>query len=561
MQLALYSLLALAPILTAFLLLVVANRPATQALPVAYLVTALIALTIWKVPLIQVAASTVQGLVIILEILYIVFGAILLLNTLQESGAIHKIRQGLLGISGDRRIQVIIIAWLFGSFIEGASGFGSTPVIVVPLLVSIGFPAMAAVICAMLIPTASAAFGAVGTPIIIGMDSGLEGAEGVEQEMAQLGLDLSDYLGVIGAKIGLIQGAIGTLIPLLLILIMTAYFGDRRSGQDALPAAGFALFAGLAFAVPYAITALLIGPEFPSLVGALVGLAIVVPAAKVGFLKPKQPWDFPDPTQWPPIWLGTAPRQTATEMPATSVSMTGLRAWTPYLLVGIFLALSRLRFLPLRGWLRAVHINFVNIWGTDVSISTRPLFLPGTIFILVALCAYFLHQMQAQQMQRAIAGATRKLLATALAIGASVPMAKVFINSDVNASGLASMPLTLADGVSSLLGPVWPFFAPVVGMMGTFVSGSATVSNMMFSLFQFGVAEQIGAPATVILALQCVGATAGNIISVANLVPAVATVGLLGREGILLRQLLLPMAIYLLLAGILGVLAVWIVQF
>ncbi|MFM7382272.1 MAG: L-lactate permease, partial [Microcystaceae cyanobacterium] len=295
MQLALYSLLALAPILTAFLLLVVANRPATQALPVAYLVTALIALTIWKVPLIQVAASTVQGLVIILEILYIVFGAILLLNTLQESGAIHKIRQGLLGISGDRRIQVIIIAWLFGSFIEGASGFGSTPVIVVPLLVSIGFPAMAAVICAMLIPTASAAFGAVGTPIIIGMDSGLEGAEGVEQEMAQLGLDLSDYLGVIGAKIGLIQGAIGTLIPLLLILIMTAYFGDRRSGQDALPAAGFALFAGLAFAVPYAITALLIGPEFPSLVGALVGLAIVVPAAKVGFLKPKQFWDFPDP--------------------------------------------------------------------------------------------------------------------------------------------------------------------------------------------------------------------------------------------------------------------------
>ncbi|MFM7579672.1 MAG: L-lactate permease, partial [Microcystaceae cyanobacterium] len=164
----------------------------------------------------------------------------------------------------------------------------------------------------------------------------------------------------------------------------------------------------------------------------------------------------------------------------------------------IFLALSRLRFLPLRGWLRAVHINFVNIWGTDVSISTRPLFLPGTIFILVALCAYFLHQMQAQQMQRAIAGATRKLLATALAIGASVPMAKVFINSDVNASGLVSMPLTLADGVSSLLGPVWPFFAPVVGMMGTFISGSATVSNMMFSLFQFGVAEQIGAPATVI---------------------------------------------------------------
>jgi lactate permease len=555
MQLLLYSLFALAPILTAFWLLVVANRPATQAMPVAYLVTAIIALTLWKVPLIQVAASTVQGLIIILEILYIVFGAILLLNTLQASGAMNKIRQGLLGISGDRRIQVIIIAWLFGSFIEGASGFGSTPVIVVPLLVSIGFPAMAAVIAAMLIPTASAAFGAVGTPILIGMDSGLEGSEGVDQEIARLGLALADYLGVIGVKIGVMQGVIGTFIPLLLIMMMTAYFGDRRSWREALPAASFALFAGLAFAVPYAITALLIGPEFPSLVGALVGLAIVVPAAKAGFLKPKTSWDFPDPARWPAVWLGTTPLATT----ATPVSMTGLQAWTPYLLVGIFLALSRLRFLPLRGWLQAAQISFANIWGTDVSIATRPLFLPGTIFILVFICTYFLHHMQVKQMQRAIAGAAQKLLATALAIGASVPMAKVFINSDVNNAGLPSMPLTLADGVSSLLGQVWPFFAPVVGMMGTFVSGSATVSNMMFSLFQFGVAEQTGAPASVILALQCVGATAGNIISVSNIVPAVATVGLLGCEGILLRLLLLPMAIYLLFAGILGVVAVWIV--
>ena len=553
MQLAIYSLLALAPILTAFLLLVVANRPATQAMPVAYLVTAIIAIGIWKVPFIQIAASTVEGLIVTLEILYIVFGAILLLNTLQESGAISKIRQGLLGISRDRRIQVIVIAWLFGSFLEGASGFGSTPVIIVPLLVSIGFPAMAAVIAAMLIQTTATAFGAVGTPIIIGLDSGLEGSSAVEQEIARLGLNFADYLDAVTVKTALIQGAIGIFIPLLLIMVMTAYFGDRRSGKDALPAAGFALFAGLAFVIPYVLTAVLIGPEFPSLVGALVGLAIVVPAAKRGFLKPKQTWDFPTRAEWPPAWLGTS----SSEISPSPVLMTGFQAWIPYVLVGVFLALSRLRFLPLRRWLQSAQIDFPNILGTNVSISTQPLFLPGTIFIIVAICAYFLHQMQAQQMKRAIAGAAGKLLSTALAIGASVPMAKIFINSDVNASGLVSMPLTLADGASSLLGQVWPFFAPVVGMVGTFVSGSATVSNMMFSLFQFGVAEQIGASASVILALQCVGATAGNIIAIANIVPAVATVGLLGREGLLLRQLLLPMMIYLLFAGIIGVLVVF----
>ncbi len=556
MQLALHSLLALAPILTAFLLLIVANRPAAQAMPVAYLVTVVIALLVWKVPLVQIAASTVQGLIVTLEILYIVFGAILLLNILQESGALSKIRQGLLGISRDRRVQVIVIAWLFGSFIEGASGFGSTAVICVPLLVAIGFPAMAAVIAAVIIQPTSSAFGAVGTPILIGLDNGLEGSAAVEQEVARLGLNFADYLAVIGAKIGLIQGAIAIFIPLLLVMVMTASFGERKSWKDGLLIAGFALFAGGAFAIPYALTALLLGPAFPSLIGGLVGLAIVVPAAKRGFLAPKEVWDFPDRTQWSPAWMGT----TSSEISNTPLKMTALQAWTPYVLLGLFLVLSRTRYLPLRQWLQSVQINFSHILGTDVTASTQPMFLPATVFIFVVIVTYFLYRMQAEQMKRAIAGASSALLATALAIGASVPMAKVFINSDVNALGLASMPLTLADGFSSLVGQVWPFFAPVIGMMGTFVAGSATVSNIMFSLLQFGVAEQIGASTSVILALQGVGAAAGNMIAVANIVPAVATVGLIGREGILLRQLLLPVILYLIVAGVIGVLAVFVVR-
>lgn len=171
----LYSLVALIPIATVFLLLVVARRPASQAMPLSYLVTVGIALGVWRVPGVEVAASSLQGLVAAAEILYIVFGAILLLNTLQESGAISTIRQSLLGISPDPRVQVIIIAWLFGSFIEGASGFGTPAVITVPLLVAIGFPAMAAVVAALIIQSTPSTFGAVGTPIIIGIEAGLDG--------------------------------------------------------------------------------------------------------------------------------------------------------------------------------------------------------------------------------------------------------------------------------------------------------------------------------------------------------------------------------------------------
>lgn len=128
MGLTLYDLLAIAPILTVFILLVIAKLPASRAMPVTYLVTVAIAYLTWRVPVAVIAASTMQGLVMAAEILYIIFGAILLLNVLQASGAVTSIRRGLLGVSPDRRIQAIIIVWLFGSFLERASGFGTPAV-------------------------------------------------------------------------------------------------------------------------------------------------------------------------------------------------------------------------------------------------------------------------------------------------------------------------------------------------------------------------------------------------------------------------------------------------
>jgi lactate permease len=111
------------------------------------------------------------------------------------------------------------------------------------------------------------------------------------------------------------------------------------------------------------------------------------------------------------------------------------------------------------------------------------------------------------------------------------------------------MPLTLAEGAASLAGSTWPFFAPIIGALGAFVAGSNTVSNLTFSLFQFGTASNIGATESVVVAAQAVGGAAGNMITVHNVVAASATVGLLGREGALIRKTILPMTYYLLLTG------------
>ena len=145
MSLGFLAVLAATPIIVAGTLIVGFRIAARTAMPVTYAVTAIIAIVIWGMPFIAVAAASIQGLFITFDILMIIFGAILLLNTLKYSGGLAVIRQGFSQISPDRRVQVIIICWLFGSFIEGASGFGTPAAIIAPLMVALGFPAICAV--------------------------------------------------------------------------------------------------------------------------------------------------------------------------------------------------------------------------------------------------------------------------------------------------------------------------------------------------------------------------------------------------------------------------------
>ena len=139
----------------------------------------------------------------------------------------------------------------------------------------------------------------------------------------------------------------------------------------------------------------------------------------------------------------------------------------------------------------------------------------------------------------------------------TVPMVRVYINSGVNALGIASMPISMAEWVAVNVGGIWPLFAPTIGALGAFIAGSNTVSNLMFSLFQHGVAERLLISGAAIVALQSVGAAAGNMIAIHNVVAASATVGLLGQEGATLRKTAIPTLYYLLVAGAIGLIAIY----
>src|SRR5690606_6565880 len=163
------ALLSVIPIAIIFILMVGFRWPATKAMPLSFFVALALVLFVWETPLNWVLASSVNGVVIALKIISIVFGALALLFTLRESGALTAINDGFRAISPDKRVQAIIIAWLFGSFIEASAGFGTPAALAAPLLLSLGFPALAAVMVTLIANSTAVSFGAVGTPTLIGI--------------------------------------------------------------------------------------------------------------------------------------------------------------------------------------------------------------------------------------------------------------------------------------------------------------------------------------------------------------------------------------------------------
>ena len=551
------GLLALLPIGLSAVLLLGLHWPAKRAMPVVLAATALLALTVWDVSTNRVIASMLQGLGITVSVMWIVFGAIFLLNTLKHTGAIQVIRQGFMHVSPDRRVQAIVIAWCFGTFIEGASGFGTPAAIAAPLMVAIGFPALAAVLMGMMIQSTPVSFGAVGTPIVIGVNKGLDSAAIGEQLQAQ-GWQWQQFVQLITSDVAIIHGIVGTFMPAFMVVMLTRFFGKNRSWKEGLEILPFALFAGVAFTIPYMITGILLGPEFPSLLGGLVSLAIVISAAKKGFLIPKKHWDFEEKSAWPQKWLGKLDFKT--DDFAVSKSMSQVTAWVPYLVVAALLVCSRV-FGEFKSLLASVSLSFSNILG-EVGISTAfsPLYLPGGLLIISAFVAVMI-QSRSGEKSKALIGAFKDSSKTTLSAGFvlifTIPMVRLFINSGVNLSDLPSMPMASAQMFANWFGDAFPLISPTIGALGAFIAGSNTVSNMMFSQFQYEAAVSLSLSPSIIIAAQAVGAAAGNMIAIHNVVAASATVGLLGQEGATLRKTIIPTFYYVLFSGLLVMLALY----
>jgi len=553
------GMLALLPVAISAILLVGLQWPAKRAMPVTLTVTVILALFVWDMSFERVSASVMQGLMVTVSVLWIIFGAILLLNTLKQTGAIQVIRQGFTDVSPDRRIQAIIIAWCFGTFIEGASGFGTPAAIAAPLLVAIGFPALAAVLMGMMIQSTPVSFGAIGTPIVIGVKNGLNN-EAINTELIAQGSNWDLFLQLITSEVAIVHGIVGTFMPVLMAMMLTRYFGKNKQWREGLDILPFALFSGLAFTIPYVLTGIFLGPEFPSLLGGMVSMLVVISASKKGLFMPKKAWDFEPPASWPKSWLGTL-KIDKEEIPTHNIST--FSAWMPYVLVAVLLVCSRV-FVEFKSLLVGLGFSWSNILGENgISAGISPLYLPGGLLAIAAIFAVIIH-CRGRQRFTAFATATKESTKTVLSAGFvlmfTIPMVRIFINSGVNLSDIPSMPVASADLFASIFGTAYPLISPLIGALGAFIAGSNTVSNMMFSQFQFEAANALGISSALMVATQAVGAAAGNMVAIHNVVAASATVGLLGQEGATLRKTIIPTTYYILVSGIIALIAVYVLN-
>ncbi len=535
------ALIASLPILLVIVLMLAFNWPAKRALPLGWIVAVVIALLYWKQDFTTAAAWALDGFLEAIGTLVIILGAILIMNTLKHSGAVTAIQRVFNNVNPDRRIQAIIVGFVFAAFIEGAAGFGTPAALAAPLMISLGFPPLCAAIVALIYNSVPVVYGAVGTPTNTA-------ATIVAQSVSDLGADTEAYRMALTKFSAISQATCALFIVFFAVFVMCRMFGKNRSGREAFAVLPFALFTAIVFDAFFLILAIFFGPEFPSLVGAILTLFVVIIAARKGFLCPKTVWDFEARSEWDASWLSKQEVKQDVDN-----GMSAVLAWVPYVLIALILVGTRLNWFGLKTLLTsdAFKVKISHILGNEnVNWTWNWGWCPGIFpFILVCILTFFLHKMPGAKVKEAFTDTFNQCLGAAIALFFGVSMVYIYRNTGMNAALTdKSMLYVMAEALAHIFQGAYIIIAPIIGVLGAFMSGSNTVSNTLFAGLQFQTATLVKMSPVLIVALQNIGGAAGNMICVNNVVAACATTGTMGNEGKIIRTNILPCLIYCLIA-------------
>lgn len=494
-------LLALLPILTLIVLMGVFKVPGDRSSLITLIVSIVIAVWYFGQPLQQTGLSFFYGaLKALVPILLIILMAIYSYNVLLHTGKIEVLKAQFSSISSNKCIQVLLITWGFGGLLEGMAGFGTAVAIPAAILISLGFKPVFSALVSLIANSVPTAFGAVGVPVIV-----------LAQETS---LDVMKVAPAVVAQLAV------TMILVPIVIAQLTVPGKKALPRNILIGT---VIGAVSLAVQY-LAARYIGPETPAILGSAAAIAVIILLGRI-------------------LDRRTARNSGTNTTPSTHSTKEILQAWAVYALIMLLILLTS-PLLPLKDILAPVaetSIGF-NIGGETRTWSVQWLVQGGLLLFIGSFAGGLLQGGKAGGLLRLLWKSTVQLKKTFITV-----ICLVGFSSIMETSGMIN---TLAVALATATGALYPLFAPAIGAIGTFLTGSDTSANILFGKLQAGVAEHIGADPVWISASNTAGATGGKIISPQSIAIATSACGQQGQEGRILKAALLYAIGYVVITGI-----------
>jgi lactate permease len=527
-----------------------------QALPLSALVAYGVVWGIFRFSWQAIHGAVIRGLITAWTPILIVAGAILLFKTMEATGSLAILERWLKGISTNQVALLMIVGRAFPFLIEGASGFGTPVALAAPMLVGLGFAPVPSALLLLVMNTTPVSFGAVGTPTWFGF--------------SQIGLITQEILEV-GIYSVWIHTVSSFVIPLLGLRFLLPWSTIRKN-------LGFIFLSIFSTQIPYVVSAYL-SYEFPALLGGLVGLLVSVWAAKKNLgLEPASNLGVEQRAQNSEVLEKTStPILTTNDRQGRSSSSELWKGFLPLVLTVSILVITRIPALGIRQLLTltspqlgislgflgnlaispSLVVSLQSILGTQISATHQLLYVPSLIpfFLVVGIC-FYLFRVSSEQQQKVWATTYKQMKKPALALFGALVFVELLSINDGIALGIESANpsamVLLGTSLAQWAGPVWPGMASFLGALGSFFSGSNTVSNLTFGGIQYSIAQVAGYNPLVLLALQSVGGAMGHMVALNSIVAVCTVLGLGNQEGYMLKRVFPVLLVYGIITGIIG---------
>ncbi len=497
--------LGLIPIIWLIIALSAMKMPGFKACSIAIIFAAVVAIFYKGMRPIDTASAFVEGVLSALwPIILVIIAALFTYNLTLKTGAMEKIKEMLASVSSDKRILALIIGWGFGCFMEGMAGFGTAVAIPASILIALGYEPVSTVVALLIVNSTPTAFGSVGVPT-----TSVASATGIA-------------VNIISAGTAKIEVLLMFLSPFFLIFVIGKGF---KAFKGILP---ILFVSAAAFTLPNFLIGTFLGPELPDIIGAICSMGITTVLA-LAMKKREVPEEYRIKAE------GNKKLELSVE--------EGVKAWSPFIIIFVLLILTSKLVPVVNGPLSAIKSSFLiysGEGGTPTSFSW--INTPGVWIIIAAVIGGIIQGAKITDILGIFISTITKNVKTIITICAVLATAKIMVHS--------GMTTDVADVLATVTGSAYPFFAPWVGVLGAFVTGSGTNTAVLFGPLQSAAAVRIGTAPEWLISANALGAGIGKMIAPSNVALSCAAAGIAGKENKVISTVFKFVAIYAVIGGI-----------